>query len=181
MKNTPETFWKKVAIREPESCWMWLGGHTSDGYGSVSYQGKNQSASRVAFLLSGGQLEPGQVVMHSCDNRGCCNPKHLSSGTVADNNLDMVAKGRLVVSFGGRNGSRVHLECRPRGTSNKTAKLSDESVAAMRKLRANGMTYSAIASQFGVHVSTAHRAVTRRLWNHVDCTASAAKAKEAKP
>jgi len=32
--------------------------------------------------------------MHSCDNRRCVRPDHLSAGTVADNNRDMTQKGR---------------------------------------------------------------------------------------
>lgn len=36
----------------------------------------------------------GKVIMHSCDNTSCVNPKHLSLGTQIDNIKDRVKKGR---------------------------------------------------------------------------------------
>jgi HNH endonuclease len=39
-------------------------------------------------------LLPGAVIMHTCDNPRCINPKHLVLGTQAENIRDMMAKGR---------------------------------------------------------------------------------------
>lgn len=33
--------------------------------------------------------------MHSCDNRNCVNPKHLSLGEYSDNSKDAFNKGRI--------------------------------------------------------------------------------------
>ena len=33
-------------------------------------------------------LTPNDVIMHTCDNRLCINPKHLKKGTIQTNNLD---------------------------------------------------------------------------------------------
>jgi len=49
---------------------------------------------RMVYIHYNDPIPQGLVVMHSCDNRACVNIKHLSLGTVADNNFDMMKKGR---------------------------------------------------------------------------------------
>ena len=82
----------------PDDCWEWLGAR-SKGYGHFSIQKVVHKAHRVACRIAHGpppKLDDyhGAVVMHTCDNRGCCNPAHLKYGTHADNARDMFAKGR---------------------------------------------------------------------------------------
>jgi hypothetical protein len=77
-------------------CWLW-GGHINawHGYGEyVPTRGTRWRAHRLSFFLHHGPLKEGLVVMHSCDNRWCVNPAHLSQGTLLDNGRDCVAKGR---------------------------------------------------------------------------------------
>ena len=39
-------------------------------------------------------LTPADVIMHTCDNRVCINPRHLKLGTIQTNNADRTAKQR---------------------------------------------------------------------------------------
>ena len=83
-------FWNRV--NKDGDCWEWTGGTCKDGYGKTMYQKKHMKTHRVAFLLANGYLPP--LVMHKCDNPPCCNPTHLSPGTVKDNVQDSLRKGR---------------------------------------------------------------------------------------
>lgn len=87
-------FWAKVAVLDPPgTCWPWRGGCDRAGYGWFIYRSKQYRAHRLAFQFA--NADPGDLhVLHRCDNPPCCNPAHLFLGTQADNNADMMAKGR---------------------------------------------------------------------------------------
>jgi hypothetical protein len=74
-------------------CHEWFGPKTKGGYGIITVGMSNVLAHRAIFAFNGG--DPGvEVVMHMCDNPGCCNPKHLRGGSYEDNTRDMIQKGR---------------------------------------------------------------------------------------
>lgn len=65
-----------------------------NGYARKWYRGRQQLAHRVAYQERFGEVPPGLVVMHTCDNPGCINTDHLVLGTQADNMTDKASKGR---------------------------------------------------------------------------------------
>lgn len=95
MHRLLHTFWDRVAIGEPDECWIWQAGRSSDGYGVFKVgPGTRASSHRVAWALHN-QAEPRKAhVCHTCDNPLCCNPGHLFLGTARDNMADKVKKGR---------------------------------------------------------------------------------------
>ena len=149
-------FWTKVDIRGPNECWEWLAGKKSGGYGQIGrgrYGEGNESAPRVAWELSFGSITDALCVCHHCDNPGCVNPIHLFLGTYADNNADMVRKGRNV---------------KPVGEANGLAKLKEVEIKEIRALYSNTkVTQEQLAKRYGVHPSNISYIVNRRSWRHL--------------
>lgn len=95
-----QRFWLRVDRRGPNECWPWRG-YKIRGYGRFQLADRHRRyfAHRYAYeCVNGGIVRPQSnaenVVMHTCDNPSCCNPKHLRKGTALDNTRDMIAKGR---------------------------------------------------------------------------------------
>lgn len=76
-------------------CWVWVGYTMPKGYGVIGNgHGKQKLTHRVAYELFVKPIPEGKIVMHTCDNPPCCNPKHLQLGSIAENQTDMAKKGR---------------------------------------------------------------------------------------
>lgn len=89
-----DRFIEKVDISG--DCWIWMGSCGKPGYGHIKLPGLNKTidSHRLSFELFIGEIVYGLDIMHSCDNRKCVNPGHLSQGTRRENILDMYRKGR---------------------------------------------------------------------------------------
>lgn len=130
------------------TCMEWTGRLDSGGYGVVSYKGKNRKAHRLMMQLLE-RLPDGLFALHRCDNRRCINPDHLFSGTLADNNRDMVSKGRLVIT---------------RGEAHPNAKLTPDAVAA---IHASSLPPLEMARSLGVSPRLICRVRQGIAWSHL--------------
>lgn len=98
-KEVSARFWSKVDIQGEDECWPWIAGLSQDGYGTFRHKYQQYRAHRFAWELVNGTIPNDEWkntmhVLHTCDNRICCNPKHLFIGTHRDNMQDMIQKGR---------------------------------------------------------------------------------------
>jgi hypothetical protein len=152
MKPTfEERFWQKVD--KSNDCWVWTSATWGSGYGFFWVGGKKRSefAHRVSWSLANdSSVPPGLVVMHSCDNKLCVNPAHLSLGTAQDNKDDSVSKRRH--AFGARNGGGV--------------KLNEDAVRDIRSERGK-VPRRLLAQRYGVHEGTIKSVWSGRTWRHV--------------
>ena len=89
-------FWGNVDKRGEDECWEWKASRFTNGYGQTKLgsSGRGDTAHRVAMeYYSGGVIPKHLFVLHSCDNKPCCNPKHLRIGTHQENMDDREKSG----------------------------------------------------------------------------------------
>lgn len=136
-----------------DSCWLWNRTKSAHGYGTLTVAGRRQYAHRLAYILSGRSLGPGQQVLHSCDTPSCLNPAHLWAGSRSDNMRDAVKKGRLTPPIVARYGE-----------DNPASKLDESAVRSIRRLLARGWVQREIADRHGVSQGQVSNIARGRHW-----------------
>jgi hypothetical protein len=139
---------------------MWTGSTATQGYGTLSRGDGTRKlirAHRAVWEQFNGPIPEGRgyhgaIVMHTSDNRACCNPAHLRLGTQLDNVRDMDTKGRR------------RYPVRPRGEANPNARLTADLV---RLFRASPKTATALAREYGCDQTTVSQIRRGKTWKHV--------------
>jgi HNH endonuclease len=92
-KNKPKEVWNKVKLGPVSACWLWGGGKFPQGYGRFCFEGKSRTVHKFVYELVKGKVPNGLNVMHKCNNKLCCNPKHLKCGTPLENTRHASSSG----------------------------------------------------------------------------------------
>jgi hypothetical protein len=87
---------------------------------------------RLVYIKIIGLIPSGHVIMHTCDNKKCCNPAHLKLGTQKENIHDMITKDRTNYV---------------RGCIHPNSKLTEEAIHEIRKCKLSQRT---LATKYGV-------------------------------
>jgi hypothetical protein len=155
---------------EPNSgCLLWLGaarGRPGNSYGVIRDEGKQTTATHVAFKLAGKEVPAGKFALHRCDNPYCVNVGHLFVGTKKENTADAIAKGRHK-AWGQIRYSKA-------GEKNGRALLTEANVAEIRKIYFANMgkkyvkrgTREALSIRFGVSTNVITKVISGRTWGH---------------
>ena len=152
MALTPEQrFWNRTdQTGGAASCWNWTGAIDSNGYGACGYNGKKVNTHRLAWKLANGPIQGRFDVRHSCDNRKCCNPAHLSLGTRGENMRDAVERARTA-----------------KGEYNGLSILSEPLVKAIKILAQDHSSYW-IHKTLGLSKTTVLNITRGVTWKHID-------------
>jgi len=146
-------FWSRVdKSKNDNDCWNWIG-YTRPpprDYGVMFWEGREQQSHRVAYQITYGPISEGAVVMHTCDNKRCVNPEHLTATTQLANIRDAVLKGRL-----------------PTGEQASASKLTEEQVIEIRRLAASGASHWTLSRDYNVVYGTIGRIVRRESWRYI--------------
>lgn len=133
--------------KDDTTCLRWCGARSVSNYCSFFYNGKCMLAHRAAMLIFGRVtvLTPGLQVAHSCNNRDCVNPDHLSEKTREENNgPDKRAHGT------DQSGERCHF-----------SKLTWDTV---KDIRASVEKPKALAARYDVSISTISSILHNKTW-----------------
>lgn len=145
-----ERFWERVPNLGDDECWEFES-RSLNRYGIIEDCGIQYLAHRVSLEIALGRpLLDGAVVMHSCDNPPCVNPRHLSEGSVKENTRDASAKGRLA-----------------RGERNRNSKINESIVREILDRRARGEKQLDIANYFGISQVLVSMVCLNKIWKHV--------------
>lgn len=146
--NTAKDFWEKVD--KSNNCWEWQKACSPSGYGKSTWKNKTWRSHRLAYFLTHGEVP--KLVMHTCDNRKCCNPSHLVDGTHRDNMKDMALKGRAF---------------KPKGTKHSQSKYDDIKILTIRTLHQAGFTITNLANTMKINSGYISQIVHRKRWSHI--------------
>lgn len=140
IQNQAYRLWSRVATKDVDDCWEWIGGRISTGYGISD----GKLVHRTVYEQHFGPIPAGHYVCHRCDNPPCVNPRHLFAGSAHDNHLDMVAKGRST-----------------RGERNARSRLTLDQVRAIRQSDEHP---AKLGQRYGVHRTTVLDIRAGRRW-----------------
>lgn len=79
-RSLAQRLWSKAPVDEA-GCWVWQGGRSDTGYGTIRADGQTLLVHRVAYELVKGPIPEGLTIDHLCRVRTCINPDHLEAVT----------------------------------------------------------------------------------------------------
>ena len=153
-----DRFWTKVDVQGEDDCWQWQLTKTTTGYGLFAAGGTLHRCSRFAYqhrngVLNSYHLPKGMRITNKCENKMCCNPKHMKQFTHQDVFDKMRTEGKIVV-----------------GSKHRMSKLQEVDIQRIRARYQKGCAIhglAAIAKDYDVTQGCIRDIIIRKTWRHV--------------
>jgi hypothetical protein len=142
-KRAEERLLKRRQI-DSNGCWRYTGASTSNGYGWMTYRGRNEYAHRLAAIIFLDYDPRTRLwVCHTCDTPICFNPNHLFIGTPREN-------------MEGRGDEGAH-----------DGEVEPAAIARIKYLLGNGATQRSLAVEYGVSTTAIGQIARGQTWRDV--------------
>jgi len=138
-----------LAATDTDDCIRWERSLAGNGYGMVR-AGRMRGAHVVVCEWAHGPRPDGREVAHSCGVRCCVNPQHLRWATHVENVADRRTHGT-----------------QPIGDGHPNAVLNEAAVRSIRRLVADGVTYTELGRRYGVSRVAVANAANGHTWRDV--------------
>ncbi|MFA8385423.1 MAG: hypothetical protein ACEPO2_07345 [Pelagibaca sp.] len=150
--NGEATSWLAAHVEFSGSeCLTWPFARSNGGRGKVKIHGREEGAHRAMCRLAHGNPESEELeAAHSCGkgHKGCVNPKHLRWATRQENVADKFVHGTTL-----------------RGDLSPGSKLTPDDVKNIRRLAAQALPQSVIATQYEIHQSMVSKIASGSAWS----------------
>lgn len=156
-RGEPRAFLEEVVLPyDGDECLLWPFSKSADGYAKIVWEGKHSTTTRIICEMMYGHPGDGYHAAHSCGNgmKGCVTKRHLSWKTEAENQAEKFIHGTVL-----------------RGEDNPPAKLTSAQVLDIFSMKGK-MTYSQLASKYGVAKSTIGGILTGQKWKWLTSSSS---------
>lgn len=135
-------------------CIDWPFSKRESGYGQIVWKYKRTTSHRlICELAHGSPPDTSFHAAHSCGNRSCSNPKHISWKTPTENMHDKLEHGTQLMGEG--------IYC---------SKLKEQDVKQIKLLLEEGHTVRRVAALFDVSVGTVSDIKLMKTWRHVNAS-----------
>jgi AraC-like DNA-binding protein len=134
-------------VNKTDKCWEWRGAKYTTGYGQLneSVWGEHTTHRWSYKYYHNKDIPNGYEICHSCDNRWCVNPEHLT----AEPKIENIKQ-------------KNERHSQPNNRS-----FTKEQVEEIRALRATGLFYKDIAERYGCNRRTIERIFTGVYYSNV--------------
>jgi len=155
-----ERFWSKVNKKNDTECWEWTGCLQKNGYGCFGIENGNKivRTHRFSFMIHHNRnINTNMYILHSCDNRKCCNPYHLREGTQKENVADAINRNRW-----------IGAPTDKKGEENGSSKLMEQQVIEIRqKYISHKYPQYKLADEYGVSKTLIGNIIRKECWKHI--------------